>query len=427
MSLKIEKLEGNMAKLTIECTAEEFEAAVQQSYLKNRNRISIPGFRKGKAPRVMIEKMYGVGVFYEDAVNDLIPKAYQEALESEEGKELTVVSQPDIDVVQIEKGQPFIFTADVALKPEVTLGQYKDFEDIVKKDVEITDEDVQAELDRVRNQNSRTINVDDRPLEMGDTAVIDYEGFQDGVAFDGGKAENQDLVLGSHTFVDTFEEQLVGKSIGEECEVNVTFPEEYQAPELAGKPAVFKVKINGIKVKELPELNDEFAEEVSDFDTLDEYKEDLKKKLAEQKQTTVNAEYQTEVLKKAVENAEMIIPDAMTDYEAEQMVNEYSQRMQMQGLSIDTYLQITGQTLAQLKEQMKDQALSRIKNSLVLEAIAEAEQVEVSEEDIDAEIKKMAESYGLEEEQVRTFMTETEMDSLKNDLKRQKALELISA
>ena len=426
MSVKVEKLEGSMARLTIECSAEDFEKALQQAYLKNRKNISIPGFRKGKAPRQMVEKMYGAAIFYEDAANELIPTAYDEFMNSEEGKELDVVSQPEIDVVQVEKGKAFIFTADVALRPEVELGEYKGF-DIEKKTAEVTDEDLDAELDKVRNQNSRTITVEDRPLEMGDTAIIDYEGFRDGEAFEGGKGENQELVLGSHTFVDTFEDQLVGKSIGEECEVNVTFPEEYQAPELAGKAAVFKVKVNGIRVKELPELNDEFAEEVSDFDTLEEYKEDLKKKLAEQKQRDLDSEYQNEVLAKAVENAKMEIPDAMVTYQAQQMVNQYAQQMQMQGLSMDTFMQITGQTLDDLTNQMKDQALARIKNSLVLEAIAAKEGVEITEEDIEAEYKRMAESYGMTEDDVKGFMTDADKESMKKDLEIQKALELITA
>lgn len=427
MSIKIEKLEGNMARLTIERTAEEFEAALQRAYQKMKNQISIQGFRKGKAPRAIVEKIYGAGVFYEDAANDLIPTSYDEAVESEEGKELDIVSQPEIDVVQIEKGKPFIFTAEVALRPEVELGQYKGFEDVVKAAVEVTDEDLDKELDRVRNQNSRTITIEDRALEMGDTAVIDYEGFIDDVPFDGGKGENQDLVLGSHTFVDTFEDQLVGKNIGDECDVNVTFPEEYQAPDLAGKAAVFKVKVNGIKVKELPELNDEFAEEVSDFDTLDEYKEDLKKKLAEQKEQTAKTEFQNAVLAKAVENAKMDIPEAMIKYQAQQMVNQYAQQMQMQGLSMETYTQITGQTMDDLADSMKDQAESRIRNSLVLEAIAKAEGVEISQDEIDAEVKRMADGYGMTEEQIRGYLTDTELENIKKDLEVQKALELITA
>ena len=426
MSLQVERLEGNMAKLTIEVSAEAFEKAVNDAYLKNRGKIQIQGFRKGKAPRKMIEHIYGEGVFYEDAANELIPKAYEEELESEEGKALEVVSQPEIDVEQIGHGQPFIFTAMVALKPEVTLGQYRDF-DIEKKTAEVTEEDLQEELDRVRDQNSRTISVEDRPLQDGDTANIDYEGFSDGTAFEGGKGENHDLVIGSHSFIDTFEEQLIGMNIGEEKEINVTFPEEYHAPELAGKPAVFKVKLNGIKAKEMPELNDEFAEEVSDFETLEEYKEDLKKKIAERKQTELDSERRDEIVKRAVENAEMVIPDAMIDFQARQMLNDYGQRLQAQGLSLDMYLQYTGQTMDQAKEQMKDQARSRIENSLVLEAIAEKEGVEVSEEDIEQELQKMADMYQMEKEKIRELMGDNEKESMKKDLAIQKALDIITA
>ena len=282
MSVKVEKLEGSLAKLTIECSAEEFEGALNRAYLKNKNQIQIPGFRKGKAPRAMIEKMYGAGVFYEDAANDLIPDAYEKALKDEACKELDIVAQPDIDVTQIEKGQPFIFTAEVTLKPDVELGQYKGF-DVEKKTAEATDEELETELNRVREQNSRTVDVEDRPVQDGDIAVIDYEGFCDGAAFEGGKAENHELTIGSHSFIDTFEDQIIGKNIGDEFDVNVTFPAEYHAENLAGKPAVFKVKLNGIKFKELPELDDEFASEVSDFETLDEYKEDLKKNIISRK------------------------------------------------------------------------------------------------------------------------------------------------
>ena len=322
--MNIERLDHNMVKLTIEASAEDFEKAMQQAYLKNKNRIQIQGFRKGKAPRVMIEKMYGPEVFYEDAANALIPDAYAAALETEECKALDIVSQPEIDVVQIEKGKEFIFTAEVAVRPEVTLGEYMNL-GIEKKTAEVSDEEVEQELQKTREQNAHTITVEDRPAEIGDIAVIDYEGFCDGVAFDGGKGENHELELGSHSFIDTFEDQIAGKNIGDEFDVNVTFPEEYHSADLAGKPAVFKVKLNSIKKKELPELDDEFAEEVSDFDTLDEYRADVKKNLAEKKQGELNNEYRDEVLKKAVENAEMDIPQAMIDDQARQLVNEQAQ------------------------------------------------------------------------------------------------------
>ena len=423
--MNIERLDHNMVKLTIEVSAEDFEKAMQQAYLKNRSRIQIQGFRKGKAPRIMIEKMYGPEVFYEDAANSLIPDAYQKALETEEGKALDVVSQPEIDVTQIEKGQPFIFTAEVAVRPEVTLGEYMNL-GIEKKTAEVSDEEVEQELQKTREQNSRTITVEDRPAEMGDIAVIDYEGFCEGKAFDGGKAENHELELGSHSFIDTFEDQIAGKNIGDEFDVNVTFPEEYHAENLAGKPAVFKVKLLGIKKKELPELDDEFAEEVSDFDTLAEYREDVKKKLAEKKQAGLDKEYRDEVLKKAVENAEMDIPEAMINDQARQLVNEQAQRFQQMGLSMQDYMKYTGSTVEMLQEQMKDQAELRIKNSLVLAAIAKKENIEVSEDDVKAEIENMAKMYQLDTEKMEEYLSDNDRENIKKDLAIQKAVELIS-
>ena len=425
MKLTVEKLEGNMAKLTIEAAAEDFSKALNSAYQKNKNQIAIQGFRKGKAPRAMIERVYGKGVFYEDAANILIPEAYADALETEEGKALEIASRPEIDLVQIEEGKPFIFTAEVALKPEVKLGAYKDL-GIEKKTEEVTEEEVAAELDRVREQNSRRVAVEDRPVQDQDIATIDFEGFIDDVPFEGGKGEDYDLVIGSHSFIDTFEDQLIGKNIGDEVDVNVTFPEEYQAPELAGKPALFKVKIKNIQYKELPELDDEFAEEVSDFDTLEEYKEDTKKKLADRKAESAKAEYENEVIGKIVENAEMIIPDAMIDYEAEQMVNEYAQRLQMQGLSLDMYMQYTGQTMDQMKEQMKDQAQKRIESRLVLEAIADAEAIEVTDEDVKKEIEDMANTYQMEAEKLEEILVGQERENLINDLKVRKAIDLVT-
>ena len=426
MSVKVEKLEGNLAKLTIECSAEEFENALNKAYLKNKNQIQIPGFRKGKAPRAMIEKMYGAGVFYEDAANDLIPDAYEKALEDEACKELDIVAQPEINVEQIGKGEAFIFTAEVTLKPEVELGQYKGFEDIEKKTAEVTDEEVETELNRVREQNSRTVDVDDRPVQDGDIAVIDYEGFCDGEAFDGGKGENHELTIGSHSFIDTFEEQIIGHNIGDEFDVNVTFPEEYHAEELKGRPAVFKVKVNGIRYKELPELDDEFAGEVSDFETLDEYKEDLKKTIQTRKQSELDNERRDAILKKAVENAKFEIPEKMIDFQARQLVNDYAQRLQMQGLSMEMYMKYTGQTMASMTEQMKDQAKMRIENSLVLEAIAKAEGIEVTDEDIQKEIERMAETYQIEPEKMNEYLSDAEKDNIRRDLTVQKALDLIA-
>ena len=425
MSVKVEKLEGSLAKLTIECSAEEFESALNKAYLKNKNQIQIPGFRKGKAPRAMVEKMYGAGVFYEDAANELIPDAYEKALEDEACKELDIVAQPEINVEQIGKGEPFIFTAEVTLKPEVELGQYKNF-DVEKKTAEVTDEELETELNRVREQNSRMIDVDDRPVQDGDIAIIDYEGFCDGEAFDGGKGENHELTIGSHSFIDTFEDQIIGHNIGDEFDVNVTFPEEYHSEELKGKPAVFKVKVNGIRYKELPELDDEFAGEVSDFETLDEYKEDLKKTIQDRKQATLDNERRDEILKKAVENAKFEIPEKMIDFQARQMVNDYAQRLEMQGLSMDMYMKYTGQTMSAMTEQMKDQAKMRIENSLVLEAIAKAEGIEVTDEDLEKEINRMAESYQIEPEKMHEYVTDAEKDNIRKDLSIQKALDLIA-
>ncbi len=421
MSVQVEKLEKNMAKLTIEASAEEFEAAMQKAYLKNKNKINIQGFRKGKAPRIMIEKMYGPGVFYEDAANEIIPEAYSKAAE-ESG--LEIVSRPEIDVTQIEKGKSFIFTATVAVKPEVTLGEYKGLE-YNAEPVEVTEEDLAAELKRVQEQNSRTVTVEDRAVENGDITTIDYEGFVDGTPFEGGKAENQELVIGSHSFIDTFEEQLVGKNIGEEVEVNVTFPEEYHAKELAGKPAVFKVKVNGIKVKELPELDDEFASDVSDFDTMDEYKEDVKKKLLEKKEKEAKTAKENALVEKAIENAQMEIPDAMIETQARQMVDDFAQRLQMQGLSMQQYMQYTGMDVAKMVEQMKPQAEKRIKTRLVLEKIAETESIEVTDEEINAEIEKMASAYKMEADKLKEYMGDAEKENMKKDLAVQKAVDLL--
>lgn len=423
MSVQVEKLEKNMAKLTIEATAEEFEAAMQKAYLKNKNKINIQGFRKGKAPRVMIEKMYGPAIFYEDAANDLIPEAYSKAAE-ESG--LEIVSRPEIDVTQIEKGKPFIFTATVAVKPEVTLGEYKGLE-YTADPVEVSEEDLAAELKKVQEQNSRTVTVEDRAVENGDITTIDYEGFVDGTPFEGGKAENQELVIGSHSFIDTFEDQLIGKNIGDEVEVNVTFPEEYHAKELAGKPAVFKVAVKGIKVKELPELDDEFASDVSDFDTLEEYKEDMKKKLLEKKENEAKTAKENALVEKAIEGAQMDIPDAMIDTQARQMLDDFAQRMQMQGLSMQQYMQYTGMDAAKMLEQMKPQAEKRIKTRLVLEKIAETENIEVTEEDINSELEKMASMYKMEVDKLKEYMGDAEKESIKKDLAVQKAVDLLVA
>ena len=422
MSVKVETLEKNMAKLVIEVPAEELEKALQAAYNKNKSKISIPGFRKGKVPRQMVEKMYGPGFFYEDAANMLIPVEYEKAAD-ECGLEL--VSRPVIDIEQIEKGKPFIFTAEVAVKPEVTLGEYKGLE-VAKTDVEVSDEEVAAELEKEREKNARTISVEDRAVENGDMIMLDFEGFVNGVAFDGGKGENYPLTIGSNAFISGFEEQLVGAKIGEDVEVNVTFPEEYQAPELAGCAAVFKCKVNEIKVKELPELDDDFAQDVSKFDTLEEYKEDVKAKLAANKADAAKRAKEDAVIEKIIENAQMDIPEAMIDTQARQLVDEFAQRIQAQGLSFEQYLQFTGMTLDTALEQMKPNAVKRIQSRLVLEAVVKAENIEVSEEDVKAEIAKMAETYKMDADKLAEIMSDEEKKQIQMDMAIEKAVELVT-
>ena len=423
MSLQVEKLEKNMAKLTVEVPAEQFEAALKTSYNKNKNKFNIPGFRKGKAPQAMIEKMYGVGVFYEDAVDEAINASYPDAAK-ESG--LEIVSRPEISIEQVEKGKSFIYVATVATKPEVTLGEYKGIE-VEKAKPEVTDADVEAELKKVQEQNSRLVSFADRAVADGDQTVIDFEGFVDGKAFEGGKAEDYTLVIGSHSFIDTFEDQLIGKNIGEDVEVNVTFPAEYHAAELAGKPATFKVKIKEIKMKELPELNDEFASEVSEFETLDAYKEDVKNKLAETKQAQATAENENNVVQKVVDNAQMDIPAPMVDEQVRNMIEDYARRLQSQGISFDQYLQFTGSTIEQLQEQMSPQAELRLRTRLVLEAVVAAEKIEPSDELVEAEIKKMSENYKMDAEQIKTIMGEAGMAQMKADMAVQEAVDFLVA
>ena len=422
MSLQVEKLEKNMAKLTIEASAEDFEKAIQKVYLKARGRINIPGFRKGKAPRKLIEKMYGTGVFYEDAANDLIPTAYAEALKD---CDLEIVSRPEINVTQIEAGKPFIFTAEVAVKPEVTLGEYKGVE-VEKSDVEVTEEDINKEVDKERENNSRTIDVDDRAVENGDIIKLDFDGSVDGVPFAGGKAENYTLTIGSGSFIPGFEDQLIGTKIGEDKDVTVTFPEDYHEKSLAGKEAVFKCKVNAITVKELPDADDEFASEVSEFETLAEYKEDIKKKLTEKKEKEARAKKEAQAVEKAVENATMEIPDAMIDTQVQSMMEDFARRMQSQGLSLEQYFQFTGMDAKKMHDQMKPEALKRIQNSLVLEAVAKAENIEISDEKVDEEIAKMAEAYKMEVEKLKGIIGDSERDQMKKDLAVQAAADLIA-
>ncbi len=420
MSLQVEKLENNMAKLTIEASPEEFDQAMEKAYHKSKNKISIPGFRRGKVTRQIAERMYGPQIFYEDAANFLIPDAYEKALEE---CDLEIVSQPDIAVTQIEKGKPFIFTAEVAVKPEVTLGQYKGIE-VAKADVRVTDAEVNAEIEKEREAQSRMVPVEDRAVADGDIATIDFEGFVDGQPFEGGKGEAYPLTIGSHTFIDNFEEQLIGVSIGEEKEINVTFPEEYQAKELAGKPAVFRVTVKEIKVKELPDVDDEFAQEVSEFETLKEYKKDVKKQLLEKKKAQARTEKEDAVVEKIIENAKMDIPKPMIDTQLRQMMEEFASRLQQQGLSMEQYMQFTGMTAEKMQEQMQPQALKRIQSRLVLEAIADAEDIQVSDEKLDEELEKMAGMYQMEPAKLKELMGDAEKQQMKRDIAVQEAVTL---
>lgn len=420
MSVQVENLEHNMAKLTIEVSAESLEKALNNAYNREKNKISLPGFRKGKVPRQMVEKMYGPEVFYEAATNLLLQEEYPKAYD-ESG--LDIVSQPSIEVVQIEKGKPFIFTAEVAVKPEVTLGKYKGVT-VTKIDTSVTDDEIDAEIEKQRNNNARTVSVE-RGIEDGDTAVIDFEGFVDDQPFDGGKGENYDLVIGSHSFIDNFEEQLIGKKTGDEIDVNVTFPKEYHAEELAGKPALFKVKIHEVKAKELPELDDEFVQDVSEFDTLSEYKEDIRKRLTERKEKEARSAKEEEAVAKIVDKSQMDIPEAMIDHQVNVMINDFANNLAGQGLNFEQYMQFTGMTPDKFKEQVRPDALKQIQSSLVLEQIAKDENIEVTEEDITAEIEKMAATYGMEADQLKDYVKEAERDTIKKDIAVQKAVELI--
>ena len=422
MSLQVEKLEKNMAKLTIEVSAEDLDKAMEKAYQKQKSRISLPGFRKGKAPRKMIESMYGKGVFMEDAVNSLVPQEYTKAL----GEcDLEIVSQPEINVTQMEPGKALIFTADVAVKPEVTLGDYKGVE-VPKSEITVTDEEVDAEVKKEQDKNARTVAVEDRAAANGDITTIDFEGFVDGVAFEGGKGTDYAFTLGSGTFIPGFEDQLVGANTGDHVEVKVTFPEEYQAKELAGKEAVFQCDVKKIETKEVPELDDEFAKDVSEFDTLAEYKEDVKKKLTEKKEKEARTAKENAAVDKAIENAQMDIPELMTKTECRQMMDDFSRRMQQQGLSMEQYFQFTGQSMDKMMEDMKPQALKRIQTRLVLEKIAETENTQPSEEEITEEIQKMADAYKMEADKIREAIGEDGIEQLKKDLSVQKAVTLIA-
>ena len=423
MSVQVENLEKNTAKLTIEVPAEKFEEAVQHSYNKNKGKFNIPGFRKGKAPFNMIKKMYGVGVFYEDAVDEVIDASYPDAAK-ESG--LEIVSRPAVSIEQIEEGKSFIYTAKVAVKPEVTLGQYKGVE-VQKTKSDVTEEDIETEIKRAREKNSRLITVEDRGIEDGDQVTIDFDGSVDGKRFEGGKAEDYPLTIGSHTFIDNFEEQLIGKTTGEECEVNVTFPAEYHVEELKNKPAVFKVKVKEIQRKELPEANDEFASEVSDFDTMEEYKKDLTEKLQAEKIEAAKTADEDKVVAKVIENATMEIPDQMVEEQVNGMVNDYARRLESQGISFKQYVEITGMTAEKIGEQMKPQAIKRIQTRLVLEAVVKAENIQADDAAVEEQFDKMAENFKMDKEQIKGMFGEEQMAQLKEDLAVQKAIDFLVA
>ena len=422
MSLQVEKLEKSMAKLTIEVSADDLEKALQSAYKKQKNKIAIPGFRKGKVPRQMIEKMYGAEIFYDDAANELIPKAYSEAYDE---CEEDIVSRPEIDVIQIEKGKPFIFTATVALKPEVTLGEYKGLE-VEKVSTEVTAEEVDAKIKEEAEKNARQITVEDRPVQDGDEVILDYEGFVDGAAFDGGKGENYPLTIGSGSFIPGFEEQLIGVEAGAQKEINVTFPEEYHAEELKGKEAVFKCTIHEIKAKELPEIDDEFASEVSEFDTLEEYKEDLKKQLADKKAAEGREKQEDEAVEPAVKNAQYELPEAMIETQVMQMADSFTQRMRSQGLTMEQYFQFTGLKAERFMEDLRTQAVKSIETRLVLEAVVKAENIEVSDERFDEEIEKMAENYQMEADKFKEYMGDKEKKQIKEDIAVQEAVTFLA-
>ena len=423
MSLQVEKLEKNMAKLTIEVSAEELDKAMEKAYQKQKSRISLPGFRKGKAPRKMIESMYGKGVFMEDAVNSLVPQEYSKAIAD---CDLEIVSQPEINVTQMEPGKALIFTADVATKPEVTLGDYKGVE-VPKTEIAVTDEEVDAEVKKEQDKNARTVAVEDRAAANGDITTIDFEGFVDGVAFDGGKGSDYALTLGSGTFIPGFEDQLVGANTGDHVEVKVTFPEEYQAKELAGKEAVFQCDVKKIETKEVPELDDEFAKDVSEFDTLAEYKEDVKKNLTEKKEKEARTAKENAAVDKAIENAQMDIPDLMIQTQCRQMMDDFARRMQQQGLSMDQYFQFTGQSMDKMMEDMKPQALKRIQTRLVLEAVVKAENIQADDAAVEEQFDKMAEDFKMDKEQIKGMFGEEQMAQLKEDLAVQKAIDFLVA
>ena len=421
MAVKCEEVEKNLSKLTFEVSAEEFDKAIDNAFNKQKSKFNIPGFRKGKAPKAIVYKMYGKAAFYDDALNALLPAAYEAALK-ESG--LDVVARPEFDVEEIKEGEPVVYTALVTTRPEVKLGEYKGIK-IEKIDYTVSDEDVDKDIEATREKNARLVSIDDRAVENGDIAVIDFEGFVDGVAFEGGKGEDYELEIGSNTFIPGFEEQLVGAKIDDLIDVNVTFPEEYHAEELKGKPALFKVKVNEIKVRELPEIDDDFASEVSDFDTLAEYKADVRKQLEEKAKEKAEAEIQNAVVDKAVENAEFEVPEAMINNQVDNMINDFAQNMAYQGMSLDMYLQYTGQTLDQMKETYRDQAVKQVNAGLVIDAIAKAEGIEVSPEELELHLVDMSKKYNMELDKLKELISENEMDGIKKELTFHKTIEML--
>ena len=419
---QVEQLGNSMVKVTLEISPEQFEKAMEIAYNKNKKQISVPGFRKGKAPRKMVEKMYGKEIFYEDAINAVLPEMYDEAVKE---LNLDVMSRPEVSVDAIEEGKPVVVTCEVAVKPEVTLGEYKGLE-VEAEDATVTEEDVDAEIERIANRNARMVEVTDRAAQMDDILTIDFEGFMDGVAFAGGKGENHDLKLGSHSFIDTFEDQLVGKNVGDECEVNVTFPAEYHQKDLAGKPAMFKVAVKAIKFNEVPEINDEFVKEVSEFDTLDEYKADTKKTLEERKAKQVEESRKAKLLSKVVETSTMDMPEPMVLEQCDQMINNFAQTLRYQGMDMQKYMEMTGSTIDTMRQSVRSEAERRLKESLVLEAIAKAENLEATDEDVEKELETMASMYGMEVDKLKAAVTEAETESIKGELKTKKALEFIA-
>ena len=419
---QVEQLGNSMVKVTLEISPEQFEKAMEIAYNKNKKQISVPGFRKGKAPRKMVEKMYGKEIFYEDAINAVLPEMYDEAVKE---LNLDVMSRPEVSVDSIEEGKPVVVTCEVAVKPEVTLGEYKGLE-VEAEDATVTEEDVNAEIERIANRNARMVEVTDRAAQMDDILTIDFEGFMDGVAFAGGKGENHDLKLGSHSFIDTFEDQLVGKNVGDECEVNVTFPAEYHQKDLAGKPAMFKVAVKAIKFNEVPEINDEFVKEVSEFDTLDEYKADTKKTLEERKAKQVEESRKAKLLSKVVDTSTMDMPEPMVLEQCDQMINNFAQTLRYQGMDMQKYMEMTGSTIDTMRQSVRSEAERRLKESLVLEAIAKAENLEATDEDVEKELETMASMYGMEVDKLKAAVTEAETESIKGELKTKKALEFIA-